>query len=51
VTDASIPIEDPELAAMEKKIIEKERSGIKTGYEDADRPKNKRGRPKKFKPS
>jgi hypothetical protein len=47
----NIPLDDPELAAMEKKLIEDEKRGIKTGYEIEDRPKSRRGRPKKNKSS
>jgi len=49
--DVTIPLDDPKLAAAEKRLIENEKRGIKTGLEIEDRPKARRGRPKKNKSS
>src|SRR5690606_17856586 len=46
-TDVNIALKNPELEAMEKKQIENEKRGIKTGLEIEDRTKTRRGRPKK----
>jgi hypothetical protein len=47
--DVTIPLDDPELAALEKRLIEDEKHGIKTGLEIEDRKETRRGRPKKNK--
>jgi hypothetical protein len=44
-------VDDPELAALEKRLIEDEKRGIKTGFEIEHRKEARRGRPKKNKSS
>lgn len=49
--DVTIPLDDPELAAEEKRLIEDEKRGIKTGLEIESGTKARRGRPKKHRPA